>query len=204
MNEQLIYPSLLIVAGIIVSTAIMVLLNHLSKKIVKLFELYPESKGILNISFKAIVWFIGIIIFLIFSRVALNIWGLDEFTAKVVEDIIWASPKYILAILIILSGFYVTRVIRERSKNYSFEYRDEIILFVDFIIHLTFVFTALYSIGVNITFFIELYKIILWIAGAIIILVISMSLGIPIGMNIHEKMKEDKKYKKAKSNQNRL
>ena len=119
-------------------------------------------------------------------------WGL-EFTTKLIEEVIKVSPKYILALLIILCGFYVSRIIRERSKDYNFEFKNRMFLVIDFIIHMTFIFTALYSIGVNMLFFLEFYKVILWIIGAIIVLVTSMTIGIPLGINIYEKMKKEKR-----------
>jgi len=146
----------------------------------------------LNISLKFISWFAGLIIFLIFSRLAFRMWGL-EFTTKLIEEVIKVSPKYILALLIILCGFYVSRIIRERSKDYNFEFKNRMFLVIDFIIHMTFIFTALYSIGVNMLFFLEFYKVILWIIGAIIVLVTSMTIGIPLGINIYEKMKKEKR-----------
>ncbi|MDP3026917.1 MAG: hypothetical protein Q8N63_04360, partial [Nanoarchaeota archaeon] len=81
-------------------------------------------------------------------------------------------------------------------KDYNFEFKNRMFLVIDFIIHMTFIFTALYSIGVNMLFFLELYKVILWIIGAIVVLVISMTLGIPLGISIYEKMKKEKKLHK--------
>lgn len=194
MNGNIIYPSLLIISGILLSTIVIIFLTRFFNRIIKLFELYPESRGILSLSLKVISWFVGIIIFLLFSRLALRMWGLD-FTTKFVEDIISASPKYILALLIILCGFYVSRIIRERSKDYNFEFKNRMILIIDFIVHMTFIFTALYSIGVNMLFFLEFYKVILWIIGAIVALIISMTIGIPLGISISEKMKKEKRRK---------
>jgi uncharacterized protein (DUF697 family) len=57
-------------------------------------------------------------------------------------------------------------------------------------------FTALYSIGVNMSFFLEFYKVILWIIGGIVALVISMTIGIPLGINIYDKMKKEKRLHK--------
>lgn len=195
MNEEIIYPSLLIISGVLLSTIVIIFLTRFFNKIVKLFELYPESRGILNISLKFISWFVGLMVFLIFSRWALRIWGL-EFTTNIVEGIILASPKYILALLIILCGFYVSRMIREKSKDYDFEFKNRMLLIIDFIVHMTFVFTALYSVGINMLFFLEFYKIILWVIGAIVVLVISMTVGIPLGMSIYEKMKNERKRNK--------
>ena len=68
---------------------------------------------------------------------------------------------------------------------------------MDFIIHMTFIFTALYSIGVNMIFFLEFYKVILWTIGAIVALVISMTIGIPLGITIYERMKKERKLHKG-------
>ncbi|MDP2672614.1 MAG: hypothetical protein Q8O84_02270 [Nanoarchaeota archaeon] len=195
MNEDIIYPPLLIILGVLLSSAVIITLSRFFNKIIKLFELYPESRGVLNISLKFISWFAGLIVFLIFLRLALRMRGLD-FTTKLIEDVIRVSPKYILALFIILCGFYVSRIIRERSKDYSFEFKNRILLVIDFIVHMTFIFTALYSIGVNVLFFLEFYKVILWTIGAIVALIISMTIGIPLGISIYERMKKEKKLRK--------
>jgi len=195
MNGDIIYPSLLIILGVLLSSVVIIVLTRFFNKIIKLFELYPESRGVLNISLKFISWFTSLIIFLIFVRLALRMWGLD-FTTKLIEDIIKASPKYVLALLIILCGFYVSRVIKEKSKDYTFEFKNRMLLVIDFIVHMTFIFTALYSIGVNILFFLEFYKVILWIIGAIVVLVISMAIGIPLGISIYERMKKERRANK--------
>ncbi len=189
MNENILYPALLIISGILISTLVIIFLTRFSNRITKFFELYPESRGILGISLKIICWFIGLVIFLIFLRWALVILN-REFTKNFVESIITSSPKYILAIIIIILGFYASRLIRERSKEYQFEFKERMLLVFDLIIQMTFIFTALYSIGVNMAFFLEFYKVILWIVGAIVALVISMTIGIPLGISIHEKMKK--------------
>lgn len=194
MNEEIIYPALLVISGILLSTILLIFLTRMSNKIIRLFDLYPESKGILDISLKIISCFISIILFFIFLRWALVFLN-REFTTKLVETLILASPKYILAIVILILGFYASRLIRERSKDYHFEFKERMLLVMDLIIHMTFIFTALYSIGVNMVFFLEFYKTLLWIIGAIIVLIISMTIGIPLGISIYEKMKKEKKKK---------
>lgn len=195
MNENILYPALLIISGIITSTIVIIFLTRFSNKITKFFELYPESRGILSISLKIICWFIGLIIFFIFLRWALIMLN-REFTKNFVENIITTSPKYILAVVIIILGVYTSRLIREKSKDYQFEFKERMLLVIDLIIQMTFIFTALYSIGVNMVFFLEFYKLLLWIIGAIVVLVISMTIGIPIGINIYEKMKKERKHPK--------
>jgi len=197
MNEEILYPALLIIAGIIISTALLILLTKLSNRIIRLFDLYPESRGILTIALKVITWFISLIVFSIFLRWALMILNL-EFTKNLIESIITSSPKYILAIVILILGFYASRLIRERSKDYHFEFKERMLLVMDLIIHMTFIFTALYSIGVNMEFFLEFYKVLLWIISAIIALIISMTIGIPLGISIYEKMKKEKRKNRSR------
>jgi len=194
MSAEIIYPSLLIVSGILISTIVIIFLTRVSNKVVKFFQLYPESRGILNLSLRFISWFIGIVIFLLFLRLALKIWGL-AFTMNFVESIIKISPKYIMAIMIILAGVYVSRLIRERSKDYHFDFKNRILLVIDFIVYMTFIFTALYSIGVNMIIFIEFYRVILWTIAGIVALVISMTIGIPLGFSVYENMKKQTKRK---------
>ena len=195
MKEQIIYPLLLVIGGILLSTIVIIILTRFSNKIVKLFELYPESKGILNLSLKFISWLLGIIILLVFIRWALVFLNL-EFTQTITENIIKLAPKYILATFLILGGLYISGLIRERSKEYRFEFKERVLLVIDFIVQMTFIFTALYTIGVDITFFLEFYKIILGVIGGIIALVISMTIGIPLGISIYDRMKKDKKRKR--------
>jgi hypothetical protein len=197
LNSTTLYPILLIILGIFIASLVLILLTRASNKLLKLFQLYPESKGILVTAFKFITWFTSAATFLLFLRLALRMWELD-FTSSIIEQVIMASPKYIIAILVILSGFYVSRIIREKSKDYNFEYQNRILLVIDLIIHMTFVFTALYSIGVDLTFFLEFYKTVLFVIGSIIILVISMTIGIPLGINIYKNMQPVKKTKNKK------
>ncbi len=195
--DSILYPSALIVLGILLSALMLIFLTNVSNKLLKMFQLYPESKGILIMSFKFISWFVSAAIFLLFLRLALKVWGLD-FTTSIIESVLIASPKYIIAILVILCGFYVSRIVREKSKDYDFEYRNRILLIMDLIIHMTFVFTALYSIGVDLTFFLEFYKIVLLVIGAIVVLVISMTIGIPLGINVYKGVQIEAKPKKNK------
>lgn len=192
MNNQ-IYFSLMVVGGILISSIVIIFFNSLSKKLIRLFQLYPESKGILRVAFQAISWFIGIIVFLLFFRLGLKALNLN-FTISVIEKVILSSPRYIIAIFIIIIGFYVTRLIKERSRDYYFEYKGQLLMAMDFMIHLAFILTAFYSIGINVSVFLEIYKILLWIIAAVIILVISMAVGIPLGINVYKStMRKSKK-----------
>lgn len=190
MNDVLIYPSLLVVSGFLVSTLVIIFLTHASRRVTKHFQLYPESRGILNFSLKFISWFIGLVIFLLFLRLALRLLGL-EFTQNVVETVILSAPKYIIATLLILAGFYVSRLIRDKTSDHKLEYKSSLLLVMDFIIHLTFVFSALYTIGVNIIFFVEFYRVVLWTTGAVVALIVSMTVGIPLGMTIYERARKE-------------
>lgn len=187
MEQNLTYAIILVISGAIASGILISVLARASHKLLRSFQLYPESRGVMDLALKFITWFIGLCVFLVFLRWALLALGLS-FTTRLVEEIIVLSPRYILAALILLCGFYVTRIIRERSKGYDFEYKNRALLAVDVIVHMTFAFSALYMIGVNVMFFLEFYKVVLWSVAAIIILVVSMTIGIPLGISTYRKM----------------
>ena len=54
MNGNIIYPSLLIISGVLLSSIVIIVLTRFFNRIIRLFELYPESRGVLNISLKFI------------------------------------------------------------------------------------------------------------------------------------------------------
>ena len=177
MNDVLVYPSMLVASGFLAGTIVIIFLTHASRRIVKHFQLYPESRGILNFSLKFISWILGFVVFLIFLRLALRLLGL-EFTQNIVEAVILGSPKYITAALLILAGFYISKVIRDRTSDYQFAYKGGLLFVTDFIINMTFAFTALNTVGVQVVFFVELYRAVLWTAGAVVALTVGISLGL--------------------------
>lgn len=192
MNEEILYVSLLIIAGILMSTITIIFLNQASNKIVRLFDLYPESRSVLKFSLRFISWFVGIILFLFFLRWALMILN-RQFTIEVIEKVIINSHNYLFAAVLVLLGFYSTRLIKERTKDNTFEFKERIILGIEVIILMTFLFTAMKIIGVDMTFFIEFYRAVLWFILIIVGLIISLSIGIPLGLKIYDKKKNRKR-----------
>jgi hypothetical protein len=114
------YPFGVIILGIIVATIIYIILARISNKLTTFFQLYPESKSVLPLSLKLVSWCVSGTVFLLFLRFALQTWELT-FTASVVEELIIVAPSYILAIVLVLAGFYVSRIVKEKATSYSFE-----------------------------------------------------------------------------------
>ena len=198
MNGDLIYPILLIISGILLSVLSIILLDRFFKSIIRFFDLFPESKGILKFSLKIISRLVGLIVFLVLLRLALRIIGLD-FTTTFVEQIINKAPKYIVALIIVLLGFYLSRLLREKSSTYEFKFKNQLLLFIDFMINMTFIMTAFAYVEINIEVFLEIYKVLLWIIGIIIALVVSMIIGIPLAINLYKKSnRKSKNYAKNK------
>jgi hypothetical protein len=177
MNEDIFYPALLIIVGILVGTAVVILFRRISASLVRYFQFYSGSKGILKISLEFISWFSGMIVFLLFLRLALRIIGLD-FTMQFVEQFLVILPNYVVATIIVLSGVYLSSLIRERAKKEEFEFKYPLLLLADFIINITFVLAALSHIGIDIAVFLELYKAILWSFA----LILALTVGIPAGL----------------------
>ena len=103
MNEDIFYPSVLIVAGVLFGTLVIIFLTRVSNRLLHFFQFYPESQEILRYSLRFISWFIGIAGFLVFLRLALRMIGL-EVTTLLIEQLINALPNYVLAVVIVLSG----------------------------------------------------------------------------------------------------
>ena len=183
MNEDIFYPSVLIVAGVLFGTLVIIFLTRISNTLLHFFQFYPESQEILRYSLRFISWFTGIAAFLVFLRLALRMFGL-EFTSLLVEQLINILPHYVLAIVIVLSGVYVSRTISERARNSVFEYKPQLLFLVGFIINMTFILTALLQIGVDITVFLELFRVIMWVLGLIVVLLI----GIPLGLMFYHRL----------------
>ena len=199
MNGNLIYPILLIISGILLSVISIILLDRFFKGIIRFFDLYPESKGILKVSLKIISRLVGLIVFLVLLRLALKIIGLD-FTTAFVEQIINKAPKYIIALIIVLLGVYLSRLLREKSGAYEFEFKNQLLLFLDFMINMTFIMTAFAYVGINIEVFLEIYEVLLWIIGIIIALVVSMIIGIPLATNLYKKTQKHSGIKRKVRN----
>jgi len=186
MNEDIFYPSVLIVAGVLFGTLVIIFLTRVSNRLLRFFQFYPESQEILWYSLRFISWFTGIAGFLVFLRLALRLIGL-EVTTLLVEQLINALPHYVLAVVIVLSGVYVSRTISERARNSVFEYKPQLLFLVGFIINMTFILTALLQIGVDITVFLELFRVILWVLGLIVVLLI----GIPLGLMFYHRLTDN-------------
>lgn len=197
MNAEIVYPIILVVAGVVTSTAVFVILGMVLRRLSETFQLYPESTETLDMSLKILSLLVAAVVFLLFLRPALLAAGLD-FTTGIVEDAVGVSSKYILAIATVLAGFYVSRIIKEASKEHEFKFKDRVLLVMDFVIHMTFLLTALLTVGIDISVFLELYKIMLWSAGAIATLIVGMVIAIPLGLSIYDKIRSESRRKRAR------
>ena len=187
MSVDFIYPAAIALLGLIVATIVFVVFSRVSNKIINFFQLYPESKGVLPISLKLISWGVSGIVFLLFLRFALQTSELI-FTADLVTAVILASPKYILAVLLIVAGFYISRMLKEKSATYSFEQKNRVLFVVDFLIHMTFFFTALATIGVSTYFFEIFYMFSLAVIGLIVAITVGLAIGIPFGVGLYSSL----------------
>lgn len=192
MSLDFTYPVAVVILGIISATIVFVVLSRISNKTTTFFQLYPETKWILPISLKLVTWCISGVVFLLFLQYALYI-GELSFTANIVAELIFQAPKYVLAIMLVLAGFYVSRMVKEKSATHSFEQKNRVLLVVDFIIHMTFFFTALAVIGVDTQFFALFYMVALGVIGFIVAITIGLSIGIPFGVTMYNKLNKNRK-----------
>ncbi len=89
-----------------------------------------------------------------------------------IEYIILDISRIIGFILIIAAGFLISKMVVSKVKNRDIKNENEIITLLEIIILAAFFLTALEFIGVKATALIELYKVILYMLGALIIILI--------------------------------
>ena len=193
MNEDILIPVLIITGGAIVSVILYIFLLRFSNKILRMFQLYSESQDILKLSLRLISSFLCIIIFLVFLRKALAMIGLN-FTVEFIESIILNSGKYFSAFLVIVGGFYISRMINEKAKGKNSKFKPYLSVLTNLIINTAFILTGLTIVGINIIVFLEIYKIIL----LTIAVTLSLIIGIPIGMYVSSKVNNKRRKTKTK------
>ena len=193
MNEDILIPALIITGGAIVSVILYIFLLRFSNKILRMFQLYSESQDILKLSLRLISSFLCIIIFLVFLRKALAMIGLN-FTVEFIESIILNSGKYFSAFLVIVGGFYISRMINEKFKGKNIKFKSYLFVLTNLIINTAFILTGLTIVGINIIVFLEIYKIIL----LTIAVTLSLIIGIPIGMYVSNKVNNKRSKTKIK------
>ena len=193
MNEDILIPALIITGGAIVSVILYIFLLRFSNKILRMFQLYSESQDILKLSLRLISSFLCIIIFLVFLRKALAMIGLN-FTVEFIESIILNSGKYFSAFLVIVGGFYISRMINEKFKGKNIKFKSYLFVLTNLIINTAFILTGLTIVGINIIVFLEIYKIIL----LTIAVTLSLIIGIPIGMYVSNKVNNKRRKTKIK------
>lgn len=190
MNEDILIPALLISVGAIIAVIIYIVLFKFSNKILRMFQLYPESQDIMKLSLRAVSVFISIVVFLIFLRKALFVIGLD-FTAEYIESVIVNSGKYLSAFLIIIGGFYLSGIVNKKISMSDSRFKPYSYFLSSLLINTAFILTGLAMVGIDISVFLEVYKIILLTIGVTVALVI----GIPMGVYVSNKINNNRSKK---------
>src|SRR3989338_6134388 len=193
MNENILIPVLIITGGVIVSVILYIFLLRFSNKILRMFQLYPESQDIFKLSLRLISSFLCIIIFLVFLRKALAMIGLN-FTVEFIENIILNSGRYFSAFLVIVGGFYISRMINEKFKGKNIKFKQYFYFLSNLIVNTAFILTGLTIVGIDITVFVEVYKIILLTMGITLSLVIGIPLGMYVSNKINNKQRKNRRF----------
>ena len=128
---------------------------------------YETSVTINRVFTEMIQW----LIILAFLNHSLTILGFN-FLSRAFEYIIADIPKIAIFVAIIAIGFLFSKLVVSRIRDREIENKTEIITLVEIIIIAAFLLTALEFIGVRATALIELYKVILYIIGILIVLFI--------------------------------
>ena len=183
MNEDILAPLVVLLGGAIISIFLYGFLHRLSNRILRMFQLYPESEDVLKLSLRLISSFFCIIVFLIFLRKSLALLGL-VFTTGFVESVILNSGKYFAAFLVVLGGFSISRIVNGKIQGTDTRFKSYFIFLSNLIVNTAFILTGLSIVGIDITVFLEVYRVILLVLG----ITLSLVIGIPLGVYISNKV----------------
>jgi len=199
MVESYINGEVILIAKAIIIALLGVLFGFIGKHLIRrgidvgiLKKLFKEDVSTYDVAVlinKTFTEVLQWVIILGFFNYSLTILGFN-FLTKVFEYIIADAPKIAGFIIIIAGGFLLARLVVSRIKEREIEHKNEITTLVEMIIIAAFILTALELIGVRATALIELYKVVLYIIGILIVLLI-------IKPDLFEKKSNKKKEKET-------
>ncbi len=147
---------------------------------------YIKLLNLLVLVFQAII----ILFFFSISARLLNI----EIVVYLLDRILNIARSIIIAIIVAIIGFTLAKIVSIKVSNLNFgpnpEYSVLISIFAEFIVLYATVLTILEHFNIKATPFFEIFRMLLYMLGAIIALII----GIPIGLSIKKEI--DKKQKR--------
>lgn len=141
--------------------------KNILKKIFKEPHTYDVVSVINSVFAEALQWII-IIGFLNHSLTMLGFNFLSIGLAYIITNI----PRIAGFVLIISAGLIISKIITARIQEQDIENKNEITTLTELIIIAAFFLTSLEFIGITATALVELYKVILYIIGAILILIL--------------------------------
>jgi uncharacterized protein YneF (UPF0154 family) len=191
MDEDIIIPALIFSGGAFVSVVLYLVLLKSSNKILRMFQLYPESQDILKLTLRFISSFLSVIVFLVFLRKALAIIGL-QFTVELIENVILNSGKYLSALIVILGGYYISKRVNEKIGETDTKFKQHLYFLNNLVVNTAFILTGLTIVGIDIIVFLEVYKIILLSIGITLSLIVGIPAGVYVSNRINNKHRRTK------------
>jgi len=127
-----------------------------------------ETSSVINKVFTEVLQWVVIIYTLDYSLTLLNF----NFLGGGIEYLTANLPEIVWFILIIVAGILISKLVTSKIKEQDIENRNEIISISELVILSAFFLTALEFIGIKATALLELYQVILYILGVIIVILI--------------------------------
>ena len=158
------------------------------KKLFKDAHTYETANMLNKVFVEALQWII-IVGFVNYSLTLLGFNFLTNALAYIISNI----PTIAGFTLIIVAGLLISKLVTSRIKDQDIENKNEIVTFTEIVILAAFFLSALEFIGITATALVELYKVILYIVGVILVILI-----------INPKMLQKEKSKKKKNSYTKM
>ena len=151
----------------------------------------PQMSSYYSKALKTIIIIFQIFIILFFFSIAADLLEL-QLLSEILLSSFSLLPLITVAIIIFALGITLSKIIASRVADLNMEYSSTISFFTEFIIIYATILTALEFFNIKATPFFEIFRVILYVGGAIL----ALSIGIPVGMSIKQNIESKTKKKK--------
>ena len=169
--------AVLIVAGLLIGICGKIALRkYLQKRFLKKVlqnepSVYNHVNFLIKLVTEAIQW-IAIVVFFNYGLIQLDIFFLNAVLSYIAKN----AYTILLFITIVVIGIILSKVAATKIKEKEIHNAEQIGLIVEFVLLFAFILTGFEFIGVKATALSDLYRVVLYVVGAIIVIVTSASL----------------------------
>jgi hypothetical protein len=179
--------------GALISLFLGALLHkYFSKKITKwsLKKELPEVVEHYKRSLRFVIWIFQFFILFVFFFIGSEVLGIEKLSIFFI-GILKYFPLIFMAVILFIFSLSLGKILSSKVAHLNIEHAPAVSFFVEFILIYASILTVLEFFKISASPFFEIFKVILYVAGAIV----AIAVGIPVGLSIKESLEKNAKKK---------